>query len=177
MGYGPADYYAEGQWNVRCSECGRKIKSSQAYKRWDNLWVCETCFEVRNPQDFVRGIKDDQSVPFSTSDSPWIYSGTQGTQVVTPANPTFTVNVDPAVATVTIDAGLVQSAIVSSLSLVIPSASATTFLLVTCNKPISAASALSDANPIGTLSVPADATQYFSRPNTGSAWQRAGVGF
>lgn len=59
------DYFALGQWNVECDVCGRKIKSSSARKRWDGYWVCDADWEPRQPLDFIRGVKDDQSVPFS----------------------------------------------------------------------------------------------------------------
>jgi hypothetical protein len=34
-------------------------------KTWDNHWVCRHHKEVRNPQDFIKGVKDNQSVPWS----------------------------------------------------------------------------------------------------------------
>jgi hypothetical protein len=70
---GQADYYAPGLWNFRCQECYKKMKSSQARKRWDGLWVGPECLEPRNPQDFVRGIPDDPSVPWSTGDPPPLF--------------------------------------------------------------------------------------------------------
>ena len=60
-----ADFYADGQWNFYCDLCGRKEKSGKAMKTWDNYRVCAKHKEVRNPQDFVQGIKDDQTVPWS----------------------------------------------------------------------------------------------------------------
>jgi len=60
-----ADYYAKGEWNFYCDICGAKNKSSRAQKTWDNHYVCVHHKEVRNPQDFLRGVKDDQSVPWS----------------------------------------------------------------------------------------------------------------
>lgn len=62
---GKADYYAPGQWNFFCDLCGAKNKSSDAMKTWNGLRVCKHHKEIRNPQDFVRGIKDDPSVPWS----------------------------------------------------------------------------------------------------------------
>ena len=62
---GKADYYASGQWNFTCDLCGAKDKSSDAMLTWNGLYVCKHHKEVRNPQDFLRGIKDDQSVPWS----------------------------------------------------------------------------------------------------------------
>ncbi len=62
---GRSDYYAPGQWNAICDECGQKFKSSQLMKRWDGLMVCEQDWNIRQPQDFVRGIPDPQATPWS----------------------------------------------------------------------------------------------------------------
>lgn len=56
-------YYVPGDWNAQCDECGRGFKFSQLNIRWDGQWCCSACWEIRQPQDFVRGIKDDQSIP------------------------------------------------------------------------------------------------------------------
>lgn len=56
-------YYVQGDWNGVCDECGRGFKFSGLSKRWDGAWVCWDCFEERQPQDFVRGVKDNPSVP------------------------------------------------------------------------------------------------------------------
>jgi hypothetical protein len=60
-----ADYFAPGQWNFYCDLCGKKAKSGTARKTWEGHYVCASHKEVRNPQDFVRGVKDDQSTPWS----------------------------------------------------------------------------------------------------------------
>ena len=75
---GRADFYLEGAWNARCQECWKKIKSTEALKRWDGFWVCWRCYEIRNPQDFVRGIPDNQGVPWSTGNPPPIFIDTPG---------------------------------------------------------------------------------------------------
>lgn len=62
---GRADYLALGDWNVACSECGRKRKASQMVKNWQGMWRCPEHNESRHPQDFVRGVQDVQTVPFS----------------------------------------------------------------------------------------------------------------
>lgn len=59
------DYYADGQWNFTCDLCGKKNKSSDGMKTWDNFYVCKHHREERNPQDFLRGVKDNQTVPWS----------------------------------------------------------------------------------------------------------------
>jgi len=62
---GKADYYADGQWNVTCDLCGRKVKSGGTMHTWNGLYVCKHHEEVRNPQDFLSGVKDNQTVPFA----------------------------------------------------------------------------------------------------------------
>jgi hypothetical protein len=62
---GKADYYADGQWNFYCDLCGAKTKSGDGVRTWNNLYACRHHKEVRNPQDFLRGIRDNQSVPWT----------------------------------------------------------------------------------------------------------------
>lgn len=74
MGRGAAyDFrYVSGAHNVTCQRCAGQFKNYELRREWDNLWVCHTCWEPRNPQDFVRGIPDRQSVPWTTGDPPWV---------------------------------------------------------------------------------------------------------
>lgn len=60
-----ADFYKSGEWNFVCDLCGRKQKSARAMFTWQGLYVCKHHKEVRNPQDFLRGVKDNQTVPWS----------------------------------------------------------------------------------------------------------------
>ncbi len=62
---GQADYLELGSWNTACSMCGRKRKAHEVVKNWQGMWRCPEHNEVRHPQDFVRGVPDDQSVPFA----------------------------------------------------------------------------------------------------------------
>jgi len=62
---GRADYYADGDYNVVCFECGRKRKASYMKKHWQGYWVCPEHWEPRHPQDFVRGIPDNQTPPWT----------------------------------------------------------------------------------------------------------------
>jgi hypothetical protein len=66
---GAKDYYSHGNYNVICDLCGQKHKSTEVRMQWNNLLACNTCFEPRNPQDFVKGIRDDQRVPIARPDS------------------------------------------------------------------------------------------------------------
>ena len=58
------DYFADGDYNAACSMCGAKFKASQLIKHWQGMFRCERCWEPRQPQDFVRGIPDNPSVPW-----------------------------------------------------------------------------------------------------------------
>ena len=59
------DYFKPGDWNALCSMCGAKKKASQLVKNWQGQWRCPEHNEPRQPQDFVRSVPDDQSVPWS----------------------------------------------------------------------------------------------------------------
>ena len=62
MSYTPT--YVKGDWIADCDICGRKYKASQLIKRWDGLMCCEDDWEIRQPQDFVRGVADTQIAPW-----------------------------------------------------------------------------------------------------------------
>ena len=52
-------------YNVICEVCRKKIKASEARKRWDNLIVCSEDWEERHPLDYPRPpAKDDLPLPF-----------------------------------------------------------------------------------------------------------------
>jgi hypothetical protein len=57
--------YTPGEWYVTCDVCGKKMKSSKARHRWDGFIVCDADFEHRHPQDFIRPIKENISVPWT----------------------------------------------------------------------------------------------------------------
>lgn len=56
--------WANGGWLVICDVCGRKFKEDRLRMRWDGLMTCEGDWEVRQPQDFVRGVADIQAPPY-----------------------------------------------------------------------------------------------------------------
>lgn len=67
------DEYRHGRWNVLCDRCGFKYKNNQLRLEWTGLRVCSgmgtnDCWEVRHPQDFVRGRRDRQLPPWVRSD-------------------------------------------------------------------------------------------------------------
>jgi hypothetical protein len=49
---------------------GFKVPLSNLVRQWDNQLIDARFIDKRNPQDFVRGIKDDQSLPYSRPESP-----------------------------------------------------------------------------------------------------------
>lgn len=61
--------YRPGEWLVICDRCGFRYYSSQLQKEWTGLYTCKGpgtigCWEPRHPQDFVRGVMDNQNVPW-----------------------------------------------------------------------------------------------------------------
>lgn len=59
------NFFKDGQWNCLCPICGFKKKSSDMRKRWDGQMVCKDDLDPRHPQDFVRGVQDNNSIPFT----------------------------------------------------------------------------------------------------------------
>lgn len=66
-----ATLYIRGDYNVICDRCGFKKKRSEVKLEWDNLLVCsDTCWEARQPQDFVRAVPDGKPVPIARPEAP-----------------------------------------------------------------------------------------------------------
>ncbi len=65
MGRGRADYYAPADWNAQCFECGRKRKATTLLRHWKGYWVCQEHWEPRQPQDFVQGIPEVITPPWT----------------------------------------------------------------------------------------------------------------
>lgn len=45
-------------WN-ECQRCGFVIRAADIRKEWNGYVVCRDCWEARNAQDFVKGVKDN----------------------------------------------------------------------------------------------------------------------
>ncbi len=56
------DNYRKGQHLIICDRTGFQAHSGDARKEWNHSVVRREDYEARHPQDFVRGVKDDQSV-------------------------------------------------------------------------------------------------------------------
>lgn len=66
-------HFEMGAWDVQCDRCGFKYKNHQLRHEWTGLRVCDGpgtnhCWEVRHPQDHVRGKADRQSPPWARPD-------------------------------------------------------------------------------------------------------------
>lgn len=70
---GRADWWKQGDWNAVCQVCSFKFKASEMRLRWDGLYVCPFDFEVRQSQDFVRGVPDHQTPPWTSPLPPPIF--------------------------------------------------------------------------------------------------------
>ena len=75
---GHADYLRNGDYNAICDRCGSKFKFSDLKLEWDGLYVCTAngCWEPRQPQDYVKGVRDDMAVPVSRPDQPNVFLDT-----------------------------------------------------------------------------------------------------
>ena len=62
--------YRPGDYLVHCDKCGMRRYASECRLNWKNQLVCDPCFEPRHPQDFVKAIPDDQTVPIARPDVP-----------------------------------------------------------------------------------------------------------
>lgn len=57
-----ANYYQDGGYNVVCDRTGFKIKATGARMEWNSFFVRKESYEVRQPQDLIRGFPDRQNV-------------------------------------------------------------------------------------------------------------------
>jgi hypothetical protein len=69
---GRSDYLKLGSHNALCDICGQKFKIEQLFRTWDGYMACRIngCYNPRQPQDFVRGVLDNQSVAINRPDQP-----------------------------------------------------------------------------------------------------------
>ena len=81
-----ATNYRRGSFNAWCQRCGRKLKAESLQVEWDGLRVCRECFELRHPQDMVRGVVDLMGVPWSSPEGQDEFILTADIQGVTTAD-------------------------------------------------------------------------------------------
>jgi len=66
---GRADYYDPSSYNAICDRCGFKYKANQLRKEWTGWMVCDSCWEPRHPQEFLRGRDEDENVQWTRPDT------------------------------------------------------------------------------------------------------------
>lgn len=52
---------------------GFKVPLSNLVRQWDNQLIDYRYVDKRNPQDFVRGVRDDQSLPYARPEAPNVF--------------------------------------------------------------------------------------------------------
>ena len=62
-------------------------RAENTKQEWNGLIVDQSLWEIRQPQDFVRGVPDDQSVPDARSKLPEVWQGPIYTQLTAPITP------------------------------------------------------------------------------------------
>lgn len=53
-----------------CDASGFKCNLRDLVRQWDGAMVLPRFLDKRNPQDFVRGVPDKQSLPYSRPEAP-----------------------------------------------------------------------------------------------------------
>lgn len=66
----PAIGIKYGDWTAFCQVCGRKFFGSTMRTRWDNLFVCDEDYEIRNPADRPPPVHAEKRNPPRVSTSP-----------------------------------------------------------------------------------------------------------
>jgi hypothetical protein len=96
---GRRDVYKRGDWNTVCYVCGFKRKASEMKLRWDGVYCCKQDWEIRQPQDFVRGVPDEQAPPWTQPEPPNVFNGAVAAPItnVVVGTPTIFVNSTPQV--------------------------------------------------------------------------------
>ena len=67
---GRNSFFKPGNWNAICYVCGFERKSSEMRLRWDGVYVCQEDWEIRQPQDFVRGLPEEIAPPWTQPEAP-----------------------------------------------------------------------------------------------------------
>lgn len=70
--------YKKGSWNVIDDVTGFKEKAGDLKERWDGIRTTKENWEPRHPQDFIKAVKDDMSVPYVRPRTPDIFVNNPG---------------------------------------------------------------------------------------------------
>lgn len=58
-------HYKPGSFYRICDRTGFATRSERTTQEWNGLMVWDRVFEARQPQDFVKGVQDNQTVPLA----------------------------------------------------------------------------------------------------------------
>ena len=64
------DQFAPWEAQGICEASGFKFPLSQLVRQWDGALVHRSFVDKRNPQDFVRGVPDNQAIPNPRPEAP-----------------------------------------------------------------------------------------------------------
>lgn len=78
-------HYVPGDFYRICDRTGFKVRAKRTRKEWNNLIVREQSWEPRHPQDFVTGVRDDQTVPMPRPRSVNSFQGPLTSTISVPA--------------------------------------------------------------------------------------------
>lgn len=59
-----------------CGFSGFKVNHDELVRNWDGEMVHRRFVDKRNPQDFVRGVRDDQRIPDPRPEAPDVFLST-----------------------------------------------------------------------------------------------------
>ncbi len=79
-------HYVPGDFYRIDDRTGFKIRAKNSRMQWNNLIVSPKVWEIRQPQDFVKGVVDDQTVPLPRPRSVSAYDGPLHTFITVAAN-------------------------------------------------------------------------------------------
>ncbi len=71
-------HYVPGEFYRIDDRTGFKVRAKRTRMEWTGMIVSERVFENRNPQDFVKGVVDNQSVPLPRPRQPNRYINSAG---------------------------------------------------------------------------------------------------
>jgi len=67
---GTERFYKPGSFYRICDRTGFATRAERTRTEWNNLIVSDRVWEARQPQDFVKGVADNQTVPYARPRQP-----------------------------------------------------------------------------------------------------------
>lgn len=72
---GTEKFYKPGSFYRICDRTGFATRAERTSQEWNNLIVRDDVYERRQPQDFVKGVQDNQTVPQARPRQPNVFLG------------------------------------------------------------------------------------------------------